>query len=50
MTQTWLWIGTFGMAAGSLIFGFGAHNAKNERWKILFILNFLLPRSPLPFT
>jgi sensory rhodopsin len=42
MTQTWLWIGTFGMAAGSLIFGFGAHNAKNERWKILFILNFFI--------
>ena len=42
MTQTWLWIGVVGMALGATFFGFGAHNAKTERWKILFILNFFI--------
>lgn len=42
MVQTWLWIGVFSMALGSLIFGFGAANARNERWKILYILNFFI--------
>lgn len=42
MTQTWLWIGVSGMAVGAAFFGFGAHNARNERWKILFTLNFFI--------
>lgn len=42
MVQTWLSIGVIGMALGATFFGFGAHNAKNERWKILFILNFFI--------
>lgn len=42
MTQLWLWTGVIGMALGALIFGIGAHNAKNERWQILFTLNFFI--------
>ncbi|MDV3000830.1 MAG: hypothetical protein N5P05_002436 [Chroococcopsis gigantea SAG 12.99] len=42
MVQTWLGIGVFAMAVGSCIFGFGAGHAKNERWKILYILNFFI--------
>lgn len=42
MVQTWLWIGVTGMAIGSLVFGFGATRAKNERWKILYTLNFFI--------
>jgi sensory rhodopsin len=42
MTQTWLWIGVISMALGSIFFGFGAHNAKNERWQILHTLNFFI--------
>ncbi|MCC5638528.1 bacteriorhodopsin [Nostoc sp. CHAB 5844] len=42
MTQTWLWIGVISMAVGSTFFGIGAHNAKNERWKILYTLNFFI--------
>lgn len=42
MAQTWLWIGVTGMTLGAIVFGFGAHNAKTQRWKILFILNFFI--------
>lgn len=42
MTQTWLWIGVIGMAFGSAVFGIGSHNAKNERWRIIFTLNFFI--------
>lgn len=42
MTQTWLWIGVFGMALGSLLFGVGAHNGRDERWRILYTLNFFI--------
>lgn len=42
MVQTWLWVGVFGMAIGSFIFGFGAHNARSDRWKILYTLNFFI--------
>jgi len=42
MSQLWLWIGVIGMTLGSAFFGIGAHNAKNERWKILFTLNFFI--------
>jgi sensory rhodopsin len=42
MLQTWLWIGVTGMALGAAFFGFGAHNARTERWKILYILNFFI--------
>ena len=30
------------MAVGALVFGIGAHNAKNQRWQILFTLNFFI--------
>ena len=42
MSQTWLWIGVIGMALGAVFFGLGAHNAKKERWRILFTLNFFI--------
>ena len=42
MSQTWLWIGCFSMILGAIFFGFGAHNAKNERWRILYVLNFFI--------
>ncbi|MBD1869295.1 bacteriorhodopsin [Cyanobacteria bacterium FACHB-471] len=42
MVQTWLWIGVTGMAVGAVFFGFGAHNARTERWKILYTLNFFI--------
>lgn len=42
MVETWLWIGVFSMAVGSAIFGLGAHNARNDRWKILYLLNFFI--------
>lgn len=42
MVQFWLWIGVAGMAIGSLVFGLGAHNAKRDRWRILFTLNFFI--------
>lgn len=42
MVETWLWIGVIGMALGATFFGFGAHNAKSQRWRILFILNFFI--------
>ena len=42
MAQTWLWIGVIGMALGAAFFGLGAHNAKKERWRILFTLNFFI--------
>lgn len=42
MVQTWLSIGIVGMALGAIFFGFGAHSAKIETWKILFTLNFFI--------
>lgn len=42
MMQTWQWIGVIGLTLGSIFFGIGAHNAKNERWRILFTLNFFI--------
>lgn len=42
MAQTWLWIGVVGQACGAILFGIGTHNAKNERWRILFTLNFFI--------
>lgn len=42
MVQTWLGIGLAGMTLGAIFFGFGAHQARKERWKILFILNFFI--------
>ncbi|MBD2104538.1 bacteriorhodopsin [Leptolyngbya sp. FACHB-261] len=42
MTQFWLWIGVIGMASGSIFFGVGAHNAKKESWRAIFILNFFI--------
>lgn len=42
MTQTWLWMGCIGMTLGAIFFGFGANSAKNETWKIVYILNFFI--------
>ena len=42
MAQMWLWLGVVGMALGATFFGVGAHNAKKERWRILFTLNFFI--------
>lgn len=42
MTETWLWIGCAGMTLGAIFFGFGANNAKNRAWKIVYILNFFI--------
>lgn len=42
MTQFWLWVGVIGMTLGAIFFGIGAHNAKNQRWMTLFILNFFI--------
>jgi sensory rhodopsin len=42
MVQLWLWIGVFSMTLGSIFFGIGAHNGKNQQWKILYTLNFFI--------
>jgi bacteriorhodopsin len=42
MMQTWLWVGVAGMSLGAAFFGIGARNARTDRWKILFILNFFI--------
>lgn len=42
MTQTWLWLGVFGMSVGAIVFGIGAHNSRNQRWQILYTLNFFI--------
>ena len=42
MVQIWLQIGAIGMIVGSLVFGFGASRAPNQRWQILYTLNFFI--------
>jgi bacteriorhodopsin len=42
MTQTWLTIGCVGMTLGAIAFGFGANNAKNEAWRIVYTINFFI--------
>ena len=42
MTQTWYWIGTLAMAAGSGYFGFAAAKATERRWQILWALYFFI--------
>jgi bacteriorhodopsin len=42
VTQIWLWLGLLSMAAGAIVFGSGAHRAPNERWRILYTLNFFI--------
>jgi len=42
MVQFWLWVGVCSMAIGCLVFGIGAHQAKSERWQILYTLNFFI--------
>ncbi len=42
MTQTWLMIGCVGMTLGAIAFGFGANNAKNEAWRIVYTINFFI--------
>jgi bacteriorhodopsin len=40
MIFIWHWIGVIGMSLGAIGFGVGAHNARNQRWQILYALNF----------
>lgn len=40
--QTLLWIGCLSMAAGATFFGFGAERAKNDRWQVVYVLNFFI--------
>ncbi|PSB18237.1 rhodopsin [Phormidesmis priestleyi ULC007] len=42
MTQNWLLIGCVGMTLGAIAFGFGANNAKNEAWRIVYTINFFI--------
>jgi len=42
MTFIWQWLGVIGMSFGAIVFGMGAHNAKNQRWQILYTLNFFV--------
>ncbi|BAU14895.1 rhodopsin [Leptolyngbya sp. NIES-3755] len=43
MTQeTWLWLGCLSMTAGAIFFGFGAERAKNDRWQVVYVLNFFI--------
>jgi bacteriorhodopsin len=42
MTQVWLWIGCISMTLGSIFFGFGADRARNNRWQIVYSLNFFI--------
>lgn len=42
MTFIWQWLGVLGMSFGAIAFGIGAHNAKNQRWQILYTLNFFV--------
>ena len=42
MTQVWLWIGCLSMTLGAIFFAFGAERAKNDRWKIVYTLNFFI--------
>ncbi len=40
--QSWLWLGCLSMAAGAIFFGFGAERAKNDRWQVVYVLNFFI--------
>jgi sensory rhodopsin len=42
VAQIWLQIGVVGMTFGSLVFGYGASHASNQRWQILYTLNFFI--------
>ncbi len=42
MTQFWIWIGFISMTVGAVVFGMGAHRARSERWRRLFVLNFFI--------
>jgi bacteriorhodopsin len=42
MTFIWQWLGVIGMSFGAIVFGMGAHNAKNQHWQILYTLNFFV--------
>lgn len=40
--QAWLWFGCLSMTAGAIFFGFGAERAKNDRWQVVYVLNFFI--------
>ena len=42
MTQTWYWVGTVAMAAGSAYFGLAAARAGERRWQVLWSLYFFI--------
>lgn len=42
MTQAWLWLGCISMTVASIFFGYGADHAKNNRWQIVYMLNFFI--------
>ena len=42
MAQTWYWIATVAMAAGSAYFGFAAARATERRWQVLWSLYFFI--------
>jgi bacteriorhodopsin len=42
MTQVWLWLGCISMTIGAIFFAFGADRAKNQRWQIVYSLNFFI--------
>jgi bacteriorhodopsin len=42
MTQVWLWVGCISMSLASIFFGFGADHAKNQRWQVVYMLNFFI--------
>jgi Domain of unknown function (DUF4351)/Bacteriorhodopsin-like protein len=42
VAQIWLQIGVVSMTVGSLVFGYGASHAPNQRWQILYTLNFFI--------
>jgi bacteriorhodopsin len=42
MSQFWLWVGVISMTLGAVFFGFGANNAKSERWRNLYTINFFI--------
>lgn len=42
MTQFWLWLGCLSMTFGAIFFGFGADRARNQRWQVVYSLNFFI--------
>lgn len=42
MTQVWLWIGCISMTLGAIFFAYGADHSRNQRWQIVYMLNFFI--------